>query len=318
MKNFFKKLKTLVVITSFSLPVILFAQVSQQTVIGSSPTPNQGQITFSQNPSVTSMANDTDGTVITSVSGQISTNLPAGIQMGDIVVKTASGQDSPGNNVLNITGSQLNGFTGPFNNIDMFPDANGNFSGTIGPIPPNSGIIYIFQAVVTTQNNLFYYSDNIGVVFTSIDGVDPSNINQGGGGTGGNDGGGSGQPGGNGTGGGGQPDPNDGGGGGVVTGEITETINNPLNVSDITDFMAKLLEIFIKVAIPILVIFIVYSGFRFLIARGNEAELEKAKKNFLWVVIGTAIVLGSWVIITIIRGTVEQISLIHDIIRTIV
>lgn len=101
-------------------------------------------------------------------------------------------------------------------------------------------------------------------------------------------------------------------------GNITETINNPLNVSDITDFMAKLLEIFIKVSIPILVIFIVYSGFRFLIARGNEAELEKAKKNFLWVVIGTAIVLGSWVIVTIIRGTVEQISLIHDIIRAIV
>ena len=62
------------------------------------------------------------------------------------------------------------------------------------------------------------------------------------------------------------------------------------------------------VALPILTLFIVYSGFLFISAQGNSSELETAKKNFAYVVIGAVLILGAWVIATLIGGTVAQLT----------
>ena len=46
------------------------------------------------------------------------------------------------------------------------------------------------------------------------------------------------------------------------------------------------------------IIFIIWSGFLFVTARGNEDQLKKAKTTFKWTLIGTAILLGAYVIAT--------------------
>ena len=51
----------------------------------------------------------------------------------------------------------------------------------------------------------------------------------------------------------------------------------------------------------------VYAGFLFVTARGNETQLGTAKKAFLGAVIGTAIIMGVWVIAKAIVGTVNAI-----------
>ncbi|MBI4087776.1 hypothetical protein HY418_00110, partial [Candidatus Kaiserbacteria bacterium] len=42
-------------------------------------------------------------------------------------------------------------------------------------------------------------------------------------------------------------------------------------------------------------------------ARGNEQALSKAKQNFIYVIIGALLILGAWLIATLIGGTVTQL-----------
>ena len=54
---------------------------------------------------------------------------------------------------------------------------------------------------------------------------------------------------------------------------------------------------------------IVYSGFLFVTAQGNETKLEKAKKVIVWTLIGGVLVLGAQVVATAIQGTVRELTL---------
>lgn len=58
----------------------------------------------------------------------------------------------------------------------------------------------------------------------------------------------------------------------------------------------------------IVVIYIIYSGFLFVTARGNETKLATAKRAFMYAVIGTAILLGAWAISLAIKATIGQIT----------
>jgi hypothetical protein len=53
---------------------------------------------------------------------------------------------------------------------------------------------------------------------------------------------------------------------------------------------------------------IVVAGFQFVLAQGNEEALGKAKRNFMYVVLGATLILGAWVIATLIGGTVNQLT----------
>lgn len=85
-------------------------------------------------------------------------------------------------------------------------------------------------------------------------------------------------------------------------------ITNPLSVDNIPDLIKKLLEIMVQVGLPLVAIFIIYTGFLFVTARGNETKLEAAKKAFFWTIIGAAIVLGAFVISTVIKTTVKGLG----------
>jgi hypothetical protein len=87
------------------------------------------------------------------------------------------------------------------------------------------------------------------------------------------------------------------------------SLQNPLNsnFSTIPTFISGFLKVLVEVALPIIALFIVYSGFMFVFARGNESKLTEAKKNFVYVIIGALLILGAWVIAQLIGGTVTQL-----------
>jgi len=84
---------------------------------------------------------------------------------------------------------------------------------------------------------------------------------------------------------------------------------NPLNpaISSIPKFVEFLLKVMVQVALPVIALFIVYSGFMFIFARGNDEKLKIAKRNFMYVIIGTILILGAWVIATLLGNTVGQL-----------
>jgi len=86
------------------------------------------------------------------------------------------------------------------------------------------------------------------------------------------------------------------------------TLENPLGVKNFCDLVKKLLNIVMAIGVPVAVLFLVWSGFRFIIARGRPEELGKARTNFYYVIIGIAVFLGAWTLATIISATVQTLD----------
>lgn len=88
-------------------------------------------------------------------------------------------------------------------------------------------------------------------------------------------------------------------------------IPNPLGQNGPSDLYQFIKTFINTVVVPLggvlVVIAIIYTGFMFVTAQGNSAKLEKAKTGLLYVVIGSAIVLGAWVIAQAISGTVDNL-----------
>jgi TRAP-type C4-dicarboxylate transport system permease small subunit len=82
---------------------------------------------------------------------------------------------------------------------------------------------------------------------------------------------------------------------------------NPLKFDSISGFLQALLDALIVIAFPILVLFLVYAGFLFVSAQGNEQKLSDAKRIFLWTIIGALIVLGASALSRAIQGTVNSL-----------
>lgn len=87
------------------------------------------------------------------------------------------------------------------------------------------------------------------------------------------------------------------------------SLKNPLReeFSDIPRFIAGALKVVVMIALPIIVLFFVIAGFKFISAQGNPSALGEARKNFMWVVVGALLIMGAWVLATLLAGTVAQL-----------
>jgi hypothetical protein len=117
-----------------------------------------------------------------------------------------------------------------------------------------------------------------------------------GGSTGGEDG-----PGGS-TGGEDGPGPSEGLGCGDGNGVV---LCNPLGDKDIIEFLQDILDVIMVFAVPLIIFMIIYAGFLFVMDRGNNKNLEQAKRALLYAVIGGVIILGAQVILEVVQGTVD-------------
>jgi hypothetical protein len=67
-------------------------------------------------------------------------------------------------------------------------------------------------------------------------------------------------------------------------------------IKTIPEFLKGLLGVIVKIGIPVSVIFLVWAGFMFVTAGGDEKKIQSAKKTFVWTCIGIGILLGSWLL----------------------
>jgi hypothetical protein len=86
------------------------------------------------------------------------------------------------------------------------------------------------------------------------------------------------------------------------------TIVNPIGYSSIDDLLTAILNFVVQLGTPVVTIAIIYVGFKFVAARGNSQKIEEAKSNLWYVLIGSAIILGAFVLRAVITGTVSQIK----------
>lgn len=83
-------------------------------------------------------------------------------------------------------------------------------------------------------------------------------------------------------------------------------IGNPLGEqTTLNDIANAVLDILMVFAVPIILFFIVWAGFLYVTANGNETQISKATKALMYAVIGGVIVLGSKVLLEVITNTVD-------------
>lgn len=85
-------------------------------------------------------------------------------------------------------------------------------------------------------------------------------------------------------------------------------LENPIQVGSLAELVAKLLDVVLTIGIPIVAFFIIYSGFKFVLARGNEEKLQEAKKSIMYTLLGAALLLGAWVLATAIDSIINSIK----------
>jgi hypothetical protein len=85
-------------------------------------------------------------------------------------------------------------------------------------------------------------------------------------------------------------------------------LKNPIiEYPTVQKFIEGVLKAIVWISLPIISFFIVYAGFKYVLARGNPGKIEEAHRNFFYVVIGAILILGAWVLATLIGGTVSQL-----------
>ena len=77
---------------------------------------------------------------------------------------------------------------------------------------------------------------------------------------------------------------------------VSADLKNPLDSDTFAELVENVAKIVAQIGFPIAALAIIYSGFLFVTAQGNEKQLQDAKRTFLWTIIGTAILLGAWAI----------------------
>lgn len=88
----------------------------------------------------------------------------------------------------------------------------------------------------------------------------------------------------------------------------TCSVENPLKVTSICKLLKEGYRGAVSVLTPVAVLFIIWSGFRFVFAQGNTTKLSDAKRNLYWTLVGVAIFLGGWIIAEIIAATINAIG----------
>jgi hypothetical protein len=85
----------------------------------------------------------------------------------------------------------------------------------------------------------------------------------------------------------------------------TKELVNPLAFTSITGLLQALLNMVIVISIPIVVFFIIYSGFLYVTAQGTPEKLQNANRSLMYAIIGGVVIVGSVVILEIVQNTVN-------------
>jgi hypothetical protein len=91
-------------------------------------------------------------------------------------------------------------------------------------------------------------------------------------------------------------------------GSYPNPIKSSLGISTIPQFLLALVDVVFLIGVPIIVLFVIYSGFLFVTAGDNESKISKAKFVLLWCLIGATVLLGAKAIAMAIQNTILPLA----------
>ena len=95
---------------------------------------------------------------------------------------------------------------------------------------------------------------------------------------------------------------------GVALAQTTLKLQNPIKYKNIPDLIKAILDVIVQISVPVVAVLIIYSGFLYVTAQGNEEKLKVAHRALMWTLVGAAVLLGASVLSGVIAGTIAQIQ----------
>lgn len=89
-------------------------------------------------------------------------------------------------------------------------------------------------------------------------------------------------------------------------------LQNPLKVNSIQAIIFLAVDIAIYVGVSFAILAIIFVGFKFVLAQGNDTKLTDAKKWFFYIIIGLAILISSKVIVEIVKNTLVKSGVVNE------
>jgi hypothetical protein len=97
---------------------------------------------------------------------------------------------------------------------------------------------------------------------------------------------------------------------GYTQNESTTRLQNPLGdkIPDIPTLITKIIDIVIQFSYIVVACFLIWSGFKFVTAQGNESKISSAKSTFYWTIVGALIVMGAQTLSAMFKATLENLG----------
>ncbi len=92
------------------------------------------------------------------------------------------------------------------------------------------------------------------------------------------------------------------------SGGSASKISNPIGAETIQQLLTAILKIVVAIGAPIIVFFIIYAGFKFVTAQGNEGKIREARDFLMWTLVGAVILLGAEVLARVLESTINQLG----------
>lgn len=92
------------------------------------------------------------------------------------------------------------------------------------------------------------------------------------------------------------------------TGGSAGGLCNPLGYNSLWEFLQRMLQLIVQIGFPVIVLYIVFIGFKFITAEGKPEKLKEVQSLFFWAIIGALVVLGSQALALAIQATVNDIQ----------
>lgn len=84
-------------------------------------------------------------------------------------------------------------------------------------------------------------------------------------------------------------------------------IENPIDSKDFAVIMRKIANLVAMVALPLVVVMIIWAGAQFVFAQGNDTKLTAAKKTLWYSLLGALLVVGAYAIATAIENFAKKL-----------
>ena len=89
---------------------------------------------------------------------------------------------------------------------------------------------------------------------------------------------------------------------------LSFSIVNPLAFKSIPLLIEAVIGIIIVIGTPIIVLFIILAGFKYVTAQGNPGKIQEATAALTYAIIGGVLIIGAYAIAQIIAGFVDSFA----------